>query len=99
MRQKMVEEQGNDKEQHPEENYTGVEVDTEEDDEYITDHLCIHRQKRFLNQLAHELFNYTRLKSPRRMITGRIKTLSCSWETKQTHRVCLTHGSRENGQI
>ena len=76
VRQKMVDEQGDDREQHPEENYTGIEADTEEDIKYIMDYLCIHRQKRFLNQLAHELFNYAQLKSPGRMITGRIKTLS-----------------------
>ncbi|HXY88775.1 MAG TPA: hypothetical protein VEG44_10065 [Candidatus Acidoferrales bacterium] len=72
----MVDEQGDDKEQHPEEDYTETDVGTEEDDEYIMDSLCIHRQKRFLNQLAHELFNYSQLKSPERMIPGRIKTLS-----------------------
>ena len=76
VRQKMVDEQGDDKEQHPEENFTGIEPDTEEDVKYITDYLCIHRRKRFLNQLTHELFNYAQLKSPGRMITGRIKTQS-----------------------
>ena len=43
VRQKMVDEQGNDREQHPEENYTGTDVDTEEDDGCITDYICIHR--------------------------------------------------------
>ena len=45
-RQKMVNEQDNDKERYPEERNTGVDVDAEEDGKCVTDYLCIHRSKR-----------------------------------------------------